>query len=119
MKPPTSTSKVFPNVTLPPNMNPMRVTPARSNVYQAVSLQPIAPPIHSYISIAASTAMENFQLDIYDVKEDVQELKNGIQNMQKILQQLIIPTSTVKTTVSTEPSGLMAFTGGTHGSAGR
>jgi hypothetical protein len=38
MRPPTSTRKLFPNATLFPHMNPMRVTPARSNVYQAVSL---------------------------------------------------------------------------------
>jgi hypothetical protein len=30
--------------------------------------------------------MENFQSDIEDVIEDVQELKNGIQNIQKMLQ---------------------------------
>jgi FtsZ-binding cell division protein ZapB len=48
------------------------------------------------MSIASSTAMETFQLDIDDVKEDVQELKNGIKTIQKMLQQLITPTSTVK-----------------------
>jgi hypothetical protein len=72
MKPPTFTSKLFPNFTLPPHMNPMRVTPARSNMYQTVSSQPTDPPIHSDMSIAASTSMETFQLDIEDVKEDVQ-----------------------------------------------
>jgi hypothetical protein len=61
-----------------PHMNPMRVTPASSNMYQAVSSQPTDPPIHSDMSIAASTAMENFQSEIDDVKEDVQELKNGM-----------------------------------------
>jgi phage-related protein len=60
------------------------------------------------MSIAASTAMETFQSDIDDVKEDVQELNNGMQNIQKMLKQLITPTVTVKTTVSTEPSGLTA-----------
>jgi prophage DNA circulation protein len=73
-------------------MSPMRVTPARSNIYQSVSSQPTAPPIHSDMSIAASTAMETFQSDIYDVKEDIQELNNGMQNIQKMLQQLITPT---------------------------
>jgi prophage DNA circulation protein len=100
-------------------MNPMRVTPARSNMYQVVSSQPTDPPIHSDMSIAASTAMETFQSEIDDVKEDVQELKNGIQTIHKMLQQLITPTATVKTTVSTEPSGMTASTGGTHGPAGR
>jgi hypothetical protein len=119
LKPPTSTSKLFPNATLPPHMNPMRATPARSNVYQSVSSQPTDPPIHSDMSIAANTAMETFQSDIYDVIEDFQELKNGMQTIQKMLQQLITPTATVKTTVSTEPSGLTASTGGTHGAAGR
>jgi prophage DNA circulation protein len=71
------------------------------------------------MSIASSTAMETFQSEIDDVKEDVQELKNGMQTIQKMLQQLITPTSTVKTTVCNEPSGLMASTGGTHGSTGR
>jgi prophage DNA circulation protein len=100
-------------------MNPTRVTPARSNMYQAVSSQPTDPPIRSDMSIASSTAMETFQSDIDDVKEDVQELKNGMQTIQKMLQQIITPTATVKTTVSTEPSGLTASTGSTHGSAGR
>jgi hypothetical protein len=100
-------------------MNPMRVTPARSNMYQAVSLQPIDPPIHSDMYIAASKAMETNQSEINDVKENVQELKNGMQTIQKILQQLITPPSTVKTSVSTEPSGITAFTSGTHGPAGR
>jgi prophage DNA circulation protein len=72
-------------------------------MYQAVSSQPTAPPNHSDMYIAASTAMEAFQSDIDDVKEGVQELKNGMQTIQKILQQLITPTSTVKTTVNTEP----------------
>jgi hypothetical protein len=71
MKPPTSTSKLFPNATLFPHMNPMRVTPAQSNMYQSVSSQPTVPHIHSYMSISASTAMETFQSDIDDVKEDV------------------------------------------------
>jgi uncharacterized phage infection (PIP) family protein YhgE len=66
------------------------------------------------MSIAASTAMETFQYDIDDVKEDFQELNNGMQTIQKMLQQLITP----KTTVSTEP-GLAESTGGTHGPAGR
>jgi hypothetical protein len=60
MKPPISTSKLFPNA-----------TPARSNIYQAVSSQPTNPPIHSDMYIAASTAMETFQSDVDDVKEDV------------------------------------------------
>jgi hypothetical protein len=46
LKPPTSTSKLFPSTTLPPHMNPMRVTPSRSNMYQSVSSQPTDPPIH-------------------------------------------------------------------------
>jgi hypothetical protein len=100
-------------------MNPMRATPSRSNMYQAVSSQPTDPPIHSDMSIAASTAMETFQLDIHDVKEDVQELKKGMQTIQKMLQQLIIPTATVKTTASTESSGLAASTSGAHGPASR
>jgi cellobiose-specific phosphotransferase system component IIA len=62
--------------------------------------------------------METFQSDIDDAKEDVQEINNGMQNTHKMLQQLITATSTVKK-VSTEPSGLTASTGGTHGSAGR
>jgi prophage DNA circulation protein len=119
LKPPTSTStKLFPNAT-PPHMNPIRVTPDRSNMYQVVSSQSIDPPIHSDMYIAASTAMETFQSDIDDVKEDVQELNNGMQTIQKMLQQLITPTSRVKTTVIAEPSGLTAFTSGTHGPAGR
>jgi hypothetical protein len=40
--------------------------------------------------IAASTAMETFQSYIDDAKEDVQELNNGMQTIQKMLQQLII-----------------------------
>jgi hypothetical protein len=72
LKTPTSTIKRFPNETLPPHMNPMRATPARSNMYQGVSSQPTDPPIHSDMSIAASTAMETFQSEIDDVKEDVQ-----------------------------------------------
>jgi prophage DNA circulation protein len=119
LKPPTSTSKLFHNATLPPHINPMRVTPDRSNMYQAFSSQPTDPPIHSDMSIAERTAMETFQSDIDDVKEDVQELKNGMQTIQKMLQQLITPTSTVKTIVNTEPSGLTASNGGTHGPAGR
>jgi hypothetical protein len=55
-------------------------------MYQAFSSQPTAPPIHSDMSIAASTAMETFQSDIDDVKEDVQELKNGMQIIHKMLQ---------------------------------
>jgi prophage DNA circulation protein len=70
-------------------------------MYQSVSLQPTAPPIHSDMYIAASTAMETFKSDIDNVKEDVQEFKNGMQNIQKMLQQLNTPTATVKTTVST------------------
>jgi prophage DNA circulation protein len=72
-------------------------------MYQSVSLQTTDPPIHSDTSITASTAMETFQSDIDGVKGDVQEIKNGIQTIQKLLQQLITPTATVKTTVSTEP----------------
>jgi uncharacterized phage infection (PIP) family protein YhgE len=71
------------------------------------------------MSITASTAMDKFQSDIDDVKEDVQELKNGMQTIQKMLQQLITPTSTLKSTFRTEPLGLTASTGGTHGPAGR
>jgi hypothetical protein len=41
-----------------------------------------------------------------------------MQTIQKMLQQFITPTTTVNTTVSTEPSGLTASTGGTHGPAG-
>jgi hypothetical protein len=100
-------------------MNPMRVTPARSNMYQSVSSQRTDPPIHSYMYIEASTAMETFQSDIDDVTEDVQDLKNGIQTIQKILQQLISLTATVKTTASTEPSGMTASAGGTHRADGR
>jgi prophage DNA circulation protein len=100
-------------------MNPMRVTSARSNMYQSVSSQPTDPPIHSDMSIAASTAMETFQSDIDDVKEDVQELNNDMQTNQKMLQHIITPTETVETTVSTEPSGLTASTGGAHRPAGR
>jgi hypothetical protein len=59
-------------------MNPKNITPARSNVYESVSSQPTAPPIHSDMSISASTAMETFQSDIDNVKEDVQELKTGM-----------------------------------------
>jgi hypothetical protein len=40
------------------------------------------------MSIAASTAMEIFQYYIDDVKEDVQELKTDMQNIQKMLQQI-------------------------------
>jgi prefoldin subunit 5 len=71
------------------------------------------------MSIAEITAIETFQSDIDDVKDVVQELKNGIQTIQKMLQQLIKPTETLKTTVSTEPSGLTASTGGARGPAGR
>jgi hypothetical protein len=60
-----------------------------------------------------------FQLNIDDVKEDVQDLKNVMQTIQNMLQQRITPKATVKTTVSTEPSGLTASTGGVHGPAGR
>jgi hypothetical protein len=98
---------------------PTKVTPAHSNVYQAVSSQQTDPPIHSDMYIAASTAMENFQSDIDDAKEDVQELKNGMQKIQMMLKKLITPTATVKTTVSIEPSMLTASTGSTHGSTGR
>jgi hypothetical protein len=48
------------------------------------------------MSIAAIKAMEIFKSDIDDVKEDVQEIKNGMQTIQKMLQQLITPTSTEK-----------------------
>jgi hypothetical protein len=51
-----------------PHMNPMRVTPAFSNMYQAVSSLPTDPPIHSDMSKAASTAIETFQSDIDDVE---------------------------------------------------
>jgi prophage DNA circulation protein len=71
------------------------------------------------MSIAASTEMETFQSDIDNIKEVVQELNNGMQNIHKMLQQLIAPTSTVKTTFSTEPSGLTASADGRHGSSGR
>jgi hypothetical protein len=70
------------------------------------------------MSIAASTEMETFQSDIDDVKEDVQEINNGMQIIHKILQQLITPTATVTTTVSTEPSGLTDSTGGARGPDG-
>jgi hypothetical protein len=97
----------------------MRVTPALSNMYQSVSSQPTDPPINSYMSIAGSTVMETFQSDIENVKEDVQELNNGMQTIHKMLQQLIIPTATVTTTASTEPSVLTDYTGGAQGPAGR
>jgi hypothetical protein len=100
-------------------MNPMRVTPAWSNMYQGVSSHPKNPPLHSDMYIAESTAMETFQSDIDDVKEDFQDLKNGMQTIEKMLQQLITPTATVKTTGSTEPSGMTASTGGAHWPAGR
>jgi uncharacterized phage infection (PIP) family protein YhgE len=100
-------------------MNTIRVTPYLSNMYQAVSSKPPDPPTNSYMSIATSTEMETFQSDIDDVKEDVQELKTGMQTIHKMLQQLSTPTATVKTKVSTELSGLAASTGGTHGPAGR
>jgi prophage DNA circulation protein len=100
-------------------MNPMRVTLARSNMYQLFSLQPTDPTIHSDMSIATSTVMETFQSEIDDVKEDVQELKNGMQTIQKMLQQLITPPSTLQIIVSTEPPGLKASTGETHGPDGR
>jgi prophage DNA circulation protein len=100
-------------------MNPMRDTPVRSNIYQAVSSQPTDPPIHSDMSITASTEMDTFQSYIDDVTEYFQELKNGMQTIQKMLQQLITPTSTVNKTVSTEPSGMMDSTGGARGPAGR
>jgi hypothetical protein len=70
------------------------------------------------MSITAITEMETFKSDIDDVEKDLQELKNGMQTIQKMLQQLITPTATVKTTVSTEPSGLTASTGGAHWPAG-
>jgi hypothetical protein len=88
-------------------------------MYQSVSSQPTDPPIHSDMPLAASTAMGTFQSEIDYVKEDFQELKNGIQTIQKMLQQLITPTSTVKTTVNTEQSGLTASTDGTHSPTGR
>jgi prophage DNA circulation protein len=59
--------------------------------YQAVSSQPTDPPIRSDMSIAASTAMDTFQSDINDVKEDVQEFNNGMKSIQEMLQQLITP----------------------------
>jgi hypothetical protein len=119
MTPPTSTSKLFPNATRSPHMNPRNVTLARSNVYQSVSSQPTAPSIHSDMYISASTAMETFQSDIDDIKEDVQELNNGMQNIQKMLQHFITPTATINTTVRIEPSGMMSSTGGNYGPAGR
>jgi hypothetical protein len=69
--------------------------------------------------IAGSTAMETFQSDIDDVKEDFQELKNDTQNIQKMIQQRITPTATVNTTVSTEPAGMASLRGGTYGPYGR
>jgi prophage DNA circulation protein len=95
----------------PPHINPMRDTPSHSNMYQAVSWQPTDPPIHSDMAIAASTAMETFQLDSDDVKEDVQDPKNGMKTIQKMIQHLITPTAAVKSAVGTEPSGLTASTG--------
>jgi hypothetical protein len=56
-----SSNKLFPNSTLPPHMNPMRLDLARFNMYQAVSSQPIDPPIHSVMSIAGSKEMKTFQ----------------------------------------------------------
>jgi hypothetical protein len=41
-----------------------------------------------------------------------------MQTIHKMLQQLITPTATVKTTVITEPSGLTASTVGTRWPAG-
>jgi hypothetical protein len=93
---PPSTIHVFPNATLSPHMSPKSVTPANSNVYQASSVQPRAPLINSDMYIAASTAMETFQSDIDNVKEDVQELKTGMQTIQQMLQKLVTPTPTVK-----------------------
>jgi prophage DNA circulation protein len=95
-------------------MNPKNVTPSRSNVYHAVSLKTTHPPIHSDMSISAIIAMETFQSDIDNVKEDVQGIKTGMKKIQKMLQQLITPPSTVKTTVSTESPGLMSSTSGTY-----
>jgi len=117
--PTPSKHRLFPNATLPPHMNPKSQPQARSNVYQAVSAQTRDPPMPSDMSIAASTAMETFQSDIDDVKEDVQELKEGVKSIQELLKQLLVPTSAVKTTVSTEPSGMTSSTGGTYGSAGQ
>jgi archaellum component FlaC len=71
------------------------------------------------MSILASTTMETFQSEIDDVKEDVKELKNGMQTIHKMVQQFITPTATVKTTVRTEPSWMTASTGGAHGPTGR
>jgi hypothetical protein len=79
-KPPTSTFIFFP-MPPSPHMNLTRVTPTLSNMHQSISSQPPSPPIHSYMSIGASTTMETFQSDIDYVKEDAQELKNGMQNI--------------------------------------
>jgi prophage DNA circulation protein len=76
-------------------------------------------PMAIFPYIAASKVMETFQSDIDDIQEDVQELKNGMQTIQKMLQHIITPTATVKIIVNTEPSGLTDSTGGTHGPAGR
>jgi prophage DNA circulation protein len=100
-------------------MKPIMFTPDLYNMYQSVSSQPTSPAIHSDMSIAEIITMETFQSDIDDVKEDVQELKNGMKNLLKMLQQIIKPKETLNTTVINEPSGLMASTSGTHGSAGR
>jgi hypothetical protein len=75
-----------------PPMSPTSITPARSNVHQTVSSQPTVPPINSDMFISEITAMETFQLDIDNVKEDVQELKTGMKSTQKMLQHLITPT---------------------------
>jgi prophage DNA circulation protein len=88
-------------------------------MYQAVSSQSTDPPIHSDMYIAARTATETFQSYIDDVKDDLQKLNNGMQTIQKMLQQLITPTSTVKKAVSTQRSGMTASAGGTHGPNGR
>jgi hypothetical protein len=76
MKPPTSTSKIFP---MPPP--PRESHKEHSSSLKHVSNSQFAtnsstyPLRYVYIS---STAMETFQSDIDDVKEDVQELKNGM-----------------------------------------
>jgi hypothetical protein len=95
--------KSFVSQCTPPHMNPKSVTPARLNVYQAGISQP-SPPINSDMHIARSMVMETFQLYIDDVKEDVHEINTGVQSIQQMIQHLIAPTSTVKTTVSTEQS---------------
>jgi hypothetical protein len=71
------------------------------------------------MSLGARTAMKTFHSEIQDVKGDVAGIKTSMQNIEMILEQLLKPTTTVKTTVSTDPSGLTNSTGGTCGSADR